>query len=133
MAYSVKYSSAFYGPFRDAADSAPQFGDRKSYQMNFQYSKDAIDEVDEDLRQGADIIIVKPAMAYLDVIKKVSDNFEVPIVAYSVSGEYSMVKAAAQNGWIDEMKIVMEQMYAMKRAGANAIITYYAKEVAKYI
>ncbi len=94
---------------------------------------DAIDEVAEDLRQGADIIIVKPAMAYLDVIKKVSDNFEVPIVAYSVSGEYSMVKAAAQNGWIDEMKIVMEQMYAMKRAGANAIITYYAKEVAKYI
>ena len=133
MAYSVKYSSAFYGPFRDAADSAPQFGDRKSYQMNFQYSKDAIDEVAEDLRQGADIIIVKPAMAYLDVIKKVSDTFEVPIVAYSVSGEYSMVKAAAQNGWIDEMKIVIEQMYAMKRAGADAIITYYAKEVAKYI
>ena len=133
MAYSVKYSSAFYGPFRDAADSAPQFGDRKSYQMNFQYSKDATDEVAEDLRQGADIIIVKPAMAYLDVIKKVSDTFEVPIVAYSVSGEYSMVKAAAQNGWIDEMKIVMEQMYAMKRAGADAIITYYAKEVAKYI
>ena len=133
MAYSVKYSSAFYGPFRDAADSAPQFGDRKSYQMNFQYSKDAIDEVVEDLRQGADIIIVKPAMAYLDVIKKVSDKFEIPIVAYSVSGEYSMVKAAAQNGWIDEMKIVMEQMYAMKRAGANAIITYYAKEVAKFL
>ena len=133
MAYSVKYSSAFYGPFRDAADSAPQFGDRKSYQMNFQYSKDSIDEVNEDLRQGADIIIVKPAMAYLDIIKKVSDAFEVPIVAYSVSGEYSMVKAAAQNGWIDEMKIVMEQMYAMKRAGANAIITYYAKEIAKYL
>ena len=133
MAYSVKYSSAFYGPFRDAADSAPQFGDRKSYQMNFQYSKDAIDEVAEDLRQGADIIIVKPAMAYLDVIKKVSDKFEIPIVAYSVSGEYSMVKAAAQNEWIDEMKIVMEQMYAMKRAGANAIITYYAKEVAKFL
>ena len=101
--------------------------------MNFQYSKDATDEVAEDLRQGADIIIVKPAMAYLDVIKKVSDTFEVPIVAYSVSGEYSMVKAAAQNGWIDEMKIVMEQMYAMKRAGADAIITYYAKEVARYI
>lgn len=133
MAYSVKYSSAFYGPFRDAADSAPKFGDRKSYQMNFQYSKDATDEVSEDLKQGADIIIIKPAMAYLDVIKKVSDKFEVPIVAYSVSGEYSMIKAAAQNGWIDEMKIVIEQMYAMKRAGANAIITYYAKEVAKYL
>lgn len=133
MAYSIKYSSAFYGPFRDAADSAPQFGDRKSYQMNFQYSKDATDEVAEDLRQGADIIIVKPALAYLDVIKKVRDTFEVPIVAYSVSGEYSMVKAAAQNGWIDEMKIMMEQMYAMKRAGADAIITYYAKEVARYI
>ncbi len=133
MAYSVKYSSAFYGPFRDAADSAPKFGDRKSYQMNFQYSKDATDEVSEDLKQGADIIIIKPAMAYLDVIKKVSDKFEVPIVAYSVSGEYSMIKAAAQNGWIDEMKMVIEQMYAMKRAGANAIITYYAKEVAKYL
>ena len=101
--------------------------------MNFQYSKDSIDEVNEDLRQGADIIIVKPAMAYLDIIKKVNDAFEVPIVAYSVSGEYSMVKAAAQNGWIDEMKIVMEQMYAMKRAAANAIITSYAKEIAKYL
>lgn len=131
MAYSVKYSSAFYGPFRDAADSAPQFGDRKSYQMDFRRTKDITGEVFEDLKQGADIIIVKPGLAYLDVLKKVSDSFDVPTVAYSVSGEYSMTKAAAQNGWIDEEKVVMEQMFSMKRAGASAIITYYAKEVAK--
>ena len=131
MAYSVKYSSAYYGPFRDAADSAPQFGDRKSYQMDFRRNKDITSEVYEDLKQGADIVIVKPALAYLDVLKKVSDSFEVPTIAYSVSGEYSMTKAAAQNGWIDEEKVVMEQMFAMKRAGASSIITYYAKEVAK--
>ena len=133
MAYSVKYSSAFYGPFRDAADSAPKFGNRKTYQMDFRYSKDAIDEVREDLKQGADFIIVKPALSYLDVMQKVSNNFNVPVIAYSVSGEYSMTKAAALKGWIDEKAIVMEQMYAFKRAGANAIITYYAKDVAKYL
>lgn len=133
MSYAVKYSSAFYGPFRDAADSAPKFGNRKTYQMDFRYSKDAIDEVREDLKQGADFIIVKPALSYLDVMQKVSNNFNVPVIAYSVSGEYSMTKAAALKGWIDEKAIVMEQMYAFKRAGANAIITYYAKDVAKYL
>lgn len=133
MSYAVKYSSAFYGPFRDAADSAPKSGNRKTYQMDFRYSKDAIDEVREDLKQGADFIIVKPALSYLDVMQKVSNNFNVPVIAYSVSGEYSMTKAAALKGWIDEKAIVMEQMYAFKRAGANAIITYYAKDVAKYL
>lgn len=131
MAYSVKYSSAFYGPFRDAADSAPKFGDRKTYQMDFRNTTDVLSEVCEDLEQGADFIIVKPALSYMDIIKKVRDNFDVPIVAYNVSGEYSMVKAAAQNGWIDENLIVMEQMYAFKRAGATAIITYFAKDIAK--
>lgn len=133
MSYAVKYSSAFYGPFRDAADSAPKFGDRKTYQMDFRNSVDSLDEVIGDIEQGADIIIVKPGLSYLDIIKKVKDNVNVPIVAYNVSGEYSMVKAAAQNNWIDEEKIVMEQMYAFKRAGATGIITYFAKDVAKYL
>ena len=133
MSYSVKYSSSFYGPFRDAADSAPKFGDRKSYQMDFRYVGDAMSEVRSDLEQGADMVIVKPALAYLDILSKVKETFDVPVIAYSVSGEYSMVKAAAINGWINEKNIVMEQMYAFKRAGANAVITYFAKDIARYL
>ena len=133
ISYSVKFSSAFYGPFRDAADSTPQFGDRKSYQMDYRSEFDVLSEVEEDLEQGADMIIVKPALAYLDIMAKVKREFDVPIVAYNVSGEYSMVKAAAQNGWIDEKSIVMEEMYAMKRAGASIIMTYFAKDVAKWL
>lgn len=133
MAYSVKYASSFYGPFRDAADSAPTSGDRKQYQMDYRYSIDAISEARSDIEEGADFIIVKPALSYLDVIRKIRDNFDVPVVAYSVSGEYAMAKAAALNGWIDEKNIVMEKTYAMKRAGANIIITYYAKEIAQWI
>ncbi len=133
MSYAVKYSSAYYGPFRDAADSAPKFGDRKTYQMDFRNSIDALPEVAEDVRQGADMIIVKPALSYSDIMMKVKENFNVPVVAYNVSGEYSMVKAASKNGWIDEEKIVMEQMYGFKRAGATAIITYFAKDVARYL
>ena len=133
MCYSVKYSSSFYGPFREAAGSAPKFGDRKSYQMDFRYSGDALSEVEADLMQGADMVIIKPAMAYLDILYKIKENFGVPVIAYSVSGEYSMIKAAAINSWIDEKSIVMEQMYAFKRAGANAIITYFAKDVARYL
>ncbi len=133
MSYAVKYSSAYYGPFRDAADSAPKFGDRKTYQMDFRNSVDALPEVAEDVRQGADMIIVKPALSYSDIMMKVKENFNVPVVVYNVSGEYSMVKAASKNGWIDEEKIVMEQMYGFKRAGATAIITYFAKDVARYL
>ncbi len=133
ISYSVKFSSAFYGPFRDAADSAPQSGDRKSYQMDYRAEFDVLSEVEEDMKQGADMIIVKPALAYLDLMTKIKNEFNVPIIAYNVSAEYSMVKAAAQNGWIDEKAIIMEKMYAMKRAGASIIITYFAKEVAKWL
>ncbi|MGB6128238.1 MAG: porphobilinogen synthase [Psychrilyobacter sp.] len=133
MSYSVKYASSFYGPFREAADSAPTHGDRKQYQMDYRFSIDAVSEVRSDLEEGADIVIVKPALAYLDVIRKVRDTFEVPVVAYSVSGEYSMIKAGALNGWIDEKNIVMEKTYAMKRAGANIIITYFAKDIARWL
>ena len=133
MSYAIKYSSAYYGPFREAADSAPKFGNRKTYQMDFRYSIDALPEVEEDIRQGADIIIVKPALSYMDIIKDVSKNFNVPVIAYNVSGEYSMVKAAAKNGWINEKKIVMEQMYSFKRSGATGIITYFAKDVVRYL
>jgi len=133
MSYSVKYSSAFYGPFREAADSAPAFGDRKTYQMDFRSNKEAILEAHDDLKEGADIIMVKPALAYLDVIKTLNDKFDVPVAAYNVSGEYAMIKAGAQMGWIDEKKIVTEKMYALKRAGATIIITYHAKEIAKWI
>lgn len=133
MSYAVKYSSAYYGPFRDAADSAPKFGDRKTYQMDFKNSIDVLPEVAEDIRQGADMIIVKPALSYSDIMTKVKQNFEIPVVAYNVSGEYSMVKAAVLNDWIDEEKIVMEQMYGFKRAGATAIITYFAKDIARYL
>ncbi|WP_022819773.1 porphobilinogen synthase [Fusobacterium russii] len=133
MAYSVKYSSAYYGPFREAADSCPSFGDRKSYQMDFRNDKNFYREVEADIEEGADFIMVKPAMAYLDVIKKVSEIIDLPVVVYNVSGEYSMVKAAAQNAWIDEEKIVMENMYALRRAGADIIISYHAKDIAKWL
>lgn len=133
MSYSAKFSSAYYGPFRDAAHSAPGFGDRKTYQMDPANGQEALREVEEDIIEGADMIIAKPAMAYMDVIKDISNHFNIPIVAYNVSGEYSMVKAAAQNGWIDEKKIVMENLIGMKRAGAKMIITYHALDVAKWL
>ena len=133
MAYSVKYSSAYYGPFRDAADSAPSFGDRKTYQMDFRSYNNFYREVEADTQEGSDFIMVKPALAYLDVIRSVADVTDLPIVAYNVSGEYSMVKAAAKNDWIDEERIVMENMYAIKRAGAEIIITYHAKDIAKWL
>lgn len=133
MAYSAKYSSGYYAPFRDAAHSAPGFGDRKTYQMDFANGNEAVREVLEDIKEGADIVMVKPALAYLDVIKNVSLETTLPLAAYNVSGEYSMVKAAAKNGWIDEKKIVMENIIAMKRAGAKILITYHALDVANWI
>lgn len=133
MSYSAKYASAYYGPFRDAAQSAPAFGDRKSYQMDPGNLKEAMRECEDDIEEGADIIMVKPALAYLDVIREASNNFNYPIAAYNVSGEYSMVKAAANNGWIDEKKIVMENLIGIKRAGAKIIITYHALDVAKWL
>ncbi len=133
MAYSAKYASGYYAPFREAAHSAPGFGDRKSYQMDYANGREAILEAETDLEEGADIIMVKPALAYLDVVKEVSEQFVCPVAAYNVSGEYSMVKAAAANGWIDEKKIVMENITAIKRAGARIIITYHALEAANWI
>lgn len=133
MSYSAKFASGYYGPFRDAAHSAPGFGDRKTYQMDVANGREALREVEEDLQEGADLIIAKPAMAYMDIIKEIALNYNVPIVAYNVSGEYAMVKAAAEKGWIDEKKIVMENMVGMKRAGAKMIITYHALDVAKWI
>lgn len=132
MAYSVKYASNYYGPFRDAANSAPSFGDRKSYQMDFRNSKEFFREVEADIEEGADFIMVKPALAYLDVINSIK-NINLPIVAYNVSGEYSMIKAASLNGWINEKGIVMENMFALKRAGVNLIITYHAKDIAQWV
>jgi porphobilinogen synthase len=133
MAYSAKYASAYYGPFRDAADSTPAFGDRKAYQMDPANSDEALREVALDIEEGADMVMVKPALAYLDVMRRVADEFEFPLVAYNVSGEYAMVKAAAAQGWIDEEKIVLETLTAMKRAGANMIITYHAKDAARWL
>lgn len=133
MSYSVKYSSSFYGPFREAADSAPSFGDRKTYQMDFRNRKEAILETELDIEEGADIIMVKPAMAYLDIVKEVREKFNNPLAVYHVSGEYSMIKAAAENGWIDEKAIVLESLTAMKRAGAKMLITYYAVEAAQWL
>jgi porphobilinogen synthase len=133
MSYTAKYASAFYGPFREAAECAPQFGDRRCYQMDPANVREAWREVEQDIQQGADIIIVKPALAYLDVISRVRDAFNHPLAAYNVSGEYSMVKAAAQNGWIDEKEVVPEILTAIKRAGADMIITYHAKEVARWL
>jgi porphobilinogen synthase len=133
MSYAVKYASAFYGPFRDAAQSAPRFGDRRSYQMDSANVREALREVEQDVAEGADIIMVKPALAYLDVIRKVRDTFNNPIAAYNVSGEYSMVKAAASRGWIDERRTVMEILTSIKRAGADVIITYHAKDAARWL
>lgn len=133
MAYSAKYSSAFYGPFRDAADSAPKFGDRKTYQMDYRNSKEALKEVLTDIEEGVDIVMVKPALAYLDIVKTVSENILVPLATYNVSGEYSMIKAGAEKGWIDEKAVVMESVTAMKRAGAKIIITYHAIDIANWL
>ncbi len=133
MAYSAKYASAYYGPFRDAADSAPAFGDRKTYQMDVANGQEAMREIQADIEEGADIVMVKPGLAFLDVAKEAALTFNYPLAVYNVSGEYSMVKAAALNGWIDEKRIVMENMLAFKRAGAKIIITYHALDVAKWI
>lgn len=133
MAYSAKYSSAFYGPFREAADSAPKFGDRRAYQMDPANVREALREVDLDVSEGADIVMVKPALSYLDVIAKVRENFELPVAAYNVSGEYAMVKAAAANGWIEEQRTTLEILTGIKRAGADIIITYHALEAAKWL
>jgi porphobilinogen synthase len=130
MAYSAKYASAFYGPFRDALDSAPKFGDKKTYQMNPANSREALLEAELDYAEGADFLMVKPALAYLDIIKLLNDNFNIPIAAYNVSGEYAMVKAAAQNGWLDGTKTMVESLTSIKRAGAKIILTYFAKEYA---
>ncbi|MFZ2398331.1 MAG: porphobilinogen synthase, partial [Smithella sp.] len=131
MAYSAKYSSSFYGPFREAAESAPQFGDRKAYQMDPANGDEAIREISLDVNEGADIIMVKPALAYLDIIYRAKQEFDLPLAAYNVSGEYSMIKAAAQLGWLDEEKAMLESLTAIKRAGADIIITYFATQVAK--
>ena len=133
MAYAAKYASGFYGPFREAAESTPQFGDRRSYQMDPANSDEALREVDLDIREGADIVMVKPAMAYLDIIYRVKQKFGYPVAAYNVSGEYSMIKAAGQNGWIDEQRIMMEVLFAIRRAGADMILTYFAKDAAKLL
>ncbi|AEH46995.1 porphobilinogen synthase [Parageobacillus thermoglucosidasius] len=133
MSYAIKYASAFYGPFRDAADSAPQFGDRKTYQMDPANRREAFREAESDVREGADFLMVKPALSYLDIIRDIKNHFHLPVVTYNVSGEYSMVKAAAQNGWINEKDIVMEMLISMKRAGADLIITYFAKDVARWL
>ncbi|WP_318615215.1 porphobilinogen synthase [Sporosarcina sp. YIM B06819] len=133
MSYAVKYASAYYGPFREAAGSAPQFGDRKTYQMDPANRLEAMREAESDVAEGADFLIVKPALSYLDIIRDVKNNFVLPIVAYNVSGEYAMVKAAAQNDWIDEKKVVLETLTSMKRAGADLILTYHAKDAARWL
>jgi len=133
LAYAAKYCSGFYGPFREAADSAPQFGDRRSYQMDPANAREALKEVALDLEEGADMIMVKPALPYLDVIRRVRDEFSVPIGAYNVSGEYAMVKAAAQNGWLDEKRVVLEVLTGIQRAGADIILTYHAKDAARWL
>ncbi|MCY1038663.1 porphobilinogen synthase [Staphylococcus nepalensis] len=133
MSYGIKYASSFFGPFRDAAESTPQFGDRKTYQMDPANRREALRELESDLHEGADMMIVKPALSFLDIIRDVRNTTNVPVVAYNVSGEYSMTKAAALNGWIDEKQVVMEQMISMKRAGADMIITYFSKDICKYI
>jgi len=133
LSYTAKYASAFYGPFREAAESVPQFGDRRSYQMDPPNVREALREVEQDISEGADIIMVKPALAYLDVIRRVRDTFNCPLAAYNVSGEYAMVKAAAQRGWLDEKQIVLEILTAIKRAGADIITTYHAKMVSRWL
>lgn len=133
MAYSAKYASAYYGPFREAAGSSPQFGDRKAYQMDPPNALEAIRETRLDIEEGADIVMVKPALAYLDIIRRIKDEFDYPLAAYNVSGEYAMVKAAAQRGWLDERRVVLESLTGMKRAGADIILTYHAKDVARWL
>jgi porphobilinogen synthase len=133
MSYGVKYSSAYYGPFREAAHSTPQFGDRKTYQMDPANRLEALREANSDIEEGADYIIVKPALSYLDIVREVRDNYDVPIVAYNVSGEYAMIKAAALNGWVDEKQIVLETLLSMKRAGADIILTYHAKDAVRWL
>ncbi|MCF8306132.1 MAG: porphobilinogen synthase [Ignavibacteriales bacterium] len=133
LSYAVKYASGFYGPFRDAAESAPAFGDRKSHQMDPANSDEALREAQSDIDEGADIIMVKPGMPYLDVIRRLKDNFNLPIAAYQVSGEYAMIKAAAGNGWLDEERVMIESLTAIKRAGADMILTYFAKDAANYL
>jgi porphobilinogen synthase len=133
MAYSAKYASCFYGPFRDALDSAPGFGDKKTYQMDYSNRKEAIKEVLMDIEEGADIVMIKPALSYLDVIREVRNAVNVPVSAYNISGEYAMIKAAAKMGWIDESKAILETLTSMKRAGADLIATYFAKDAIKLI
>ncbi|AUZ40027.1 porphobilinogen synthase [Bacillus sp. MBGLi79] len=133
MSYAVKYASAFYGPFRDAAGSSPQFGDRKTYQMDYANRREALREAKSDVEEGADFLIVKPTLSYLDIVREVKNEFNLPVVGYNVSGEYAMVKAAAQNGWIEEKALVLEMLTSMKRAGADLIITSFAKDAAKWI
>ena len=133
MSYSAKFASGYYSPFRDAAQSAPCFGDRRSYQMSPTNAREALREIQDDIDEGADIVMVKPALAYLDIVRAARDRFDLPIATYNVSGEYAMVKAAAANGWIDEKRIVMENLTAMKRAGADIIITYHALDAAKWL
>jgi porphobilinogen synthase len=133
LAYAAKYCSGFYGPFREAAQSEPKFGDRRSYQMDPANAREALREVALDLEEGADMIMVKPALAYLDIIRQVRDRFQVPVVAYNVSGEYAMVKAAARNGWLDEKRVVMEILTSIQRAGAEIVLTYHAKDVARWL
>lgn len=133
LSYAAKYASSFYGPFRDAAGSAPAFGDRRTYQMDYRNANEAMREIEQDINEGADMVMVKPALAYLDIIATARQQFNMPMVAYNVSGEYAMVKAAAQNGWIDEKGTVLETMYAFKRAGVDLILTYWAEDVADYL
>jgi porphobilinogen synthase len=133
MAYAAKYASGFYGPFREAAESTPQFGDRRSYQMDPANADEALREVAMDIREGADIVMVKPALAYLDIVYRVKEKFGYPVAAYNVSGEYSMIKAAGQNGWIEESRIMMEVLFAIRRAGADMILTYFAKDAARLL
>ena len=133
LTYAAKYASAFYGPFRDAAESPPQFGDRNGYQMDPANSDEAIREVALDLAEGADMVMVKPALAYMDIIRRVKDRFGVPTAAYNVSGEYAMVKAAARNGWIDERRVTMEILTGIRRAGADMILTYHARQAAQWL
>jgi porphobilinogen synthase len=133
LSYAAKYCSGFYGPFREAADSAPQFGDRRSYQMDPGNAREALREVAQDIEEGADMVIVKPALPYLDIVQRVRAEFDVPVGAYNVSGEYSMVKAAARNGWIDEQRVVLEILTGIQRAGADLILTYHAKDVARWL
>ncbi len=133
LAYSAKYCSAFYGPFREAADSAPKFGDRRAYQMDITNSSEAMREVALDLDEGADMVMVKPALAYLDIIRRVKDEFSWPVAAYNVSGEYSMIKAAAAQGWLDEKRVIMETLISIRRAGADLVLTYFAKDAAEIL